>query len=162
MTDEANGSTNGHANGGVPPVDPGPTPAVIVERFVDAIAWGEHRTVWELFGSQARNTVLKVAGLRGMDDDLVARLRDSTASADEYNEFLADLVLGLRADLAGNDLDSLQYETDEVAPGPGQARVVLNVPLAPTLGGVLPMGSVELEVEDGSWKVVRVVPQVTK
>lgn len=137
-------------------------PADLVQAFVHAIAWGEHHTVWDLFGSEARTTVLKLATRRGMADDLVARLRDNTASADEYDEFLGDLILGLRADLEGNDLDSLQFETDPVAPGPGQARVVMNVPLPPTLGGVLPMGSVELTTEDGSWKVVRIVPQVAK
>ncbi len=138
------------------------TPAAMVARFIEAIAWGEHKTVWELFSVEARNTVLKVASKRGMEEDLVARLRDATASRDEYDEFLSDLIVGLRADLAGNDLDVLQYETDPIEPAPGQARVVLNVPLAPVLGGVLPMGSVELAMEDGSWKVVRIVPQVAK
>lgn len=149
MSDEASGAGPGE-------------PVATAARFVGAIAWGEHRTIWDLFGTEARTTVLKVASKRGMAEDLVARLRDGTASQDEYNEFLADLVGGLRADLAGNDLDAVEFEADPVEPGPGQARVVLNVPLAPTLGGVLPMGSVELTVEDGTWKVVRIVPQVTK
>jgi len=137
-------------------------PEQAVREFVTAIAWGEHRTVWRLFGDEARSTVLKVASKRGMEDDLVARLRDGTASEDEYDEFLADLISGLRADLAGNDLDALEYETDTVPPAPDQARVVLNVPLPFPLEGSLPMGSVELTVQDGGWRVVRLVPQVTK
>ncbi|MDQ2826716.1 MAG: hypothetical protein M3Y04_07140, partial [Actinomycetota bacterium] len=60
--------------------------------FVDGVVWGEHRKVWELMGVEARTTVLKVATNRGMDEALVARLRDGTASDAERDEFLADLV----------------------------------------------------------------------
>ena len=54
-----------------------------------------------------------------MDEALVARLRDGTASDAERNEFLMDLIAGLRADLAGNDLDALEYEEDAEPPEPG-------------------------------------------
>jgi len=141
-------------------------------RFIDAVVWGEHRTVWDLMGVEARTTVLKVATNRGMDDALVARLRDGTASDAERDEFLADLVTGLRADLAGNDLDALEYEEDAEPPEPGRARVVISVPVAIGFGGNLPVGSVELATEpstDGSstsggaeWRIERLVPQVTK
>lgn len=151
---------------------PGPTPVDTTRRFIDAVVWGEHRTVWELLGVEARTTVLKVAGNRGMDEALVARLRDGTAGDAERDEFLADLVTGLRADLAGNDLDALEYEEDVEPPEPGRARVVISVPVALGLGGNLPVGSVELATEpspDGSstnggaeWRIERVVPQVTK
>ena len=130
--------------------------------FVEAVVWGKHSTVWDLFGIEARTTVLRVAGKRGMDEGLSARLRDGTASEGERNEFLSDLINGLRADLSGNDLDALEYELDQVAPEPQEARVVLNVPVAPMLGGALPVASVELAIEVGEWKVLRMIPQVTK
>jgi len=134
----------------------------IAREFVDAVVWGEHNKVWELMGLEARTTVLKVAADRGMDEALVARLRDGTSSTAERDEFLTDLVNGLRADLAGNDLDALVYEEDPEPPEPDRARVVLLVPVAIGFGGNLPVGSVELAIEEGEWRVQRLVPQVSK
>lgn len=137
-------------------------PGATARGFVEAITWGEHGKIWELLGIEARTTVFKVATARGMDDGLVARLRDGTASGGEREEFLADLVNGLRADLAGNDLDALEYELDTEPQEEGRARVVLNIPLPAAFGGYLPVGSVELATEDGNWRVARLVPQVTR
>jgi hypothetical protein len=133
-------------------------PDETARAFVDAVVWGEHRRVWDLLGLEGRTTVLKVAANRGMDEVLVARLRDGTATDGEREEFLADLVNGLRADLAGNDLDALEYELDPVGGEPGRSRVVIQAPLNPLLGGYLPAASVELSQESGSWKVERLVP----
>jgi hypothetical protein len=118
-------------------------------------------------GLEARTTVLKVAADRGMDEALGARLRDGTASDGERDEFLADLINGLRADLAGNDLDALEYEEDGTAQEPGRARVVILVPVAVGFGGNLPVGSVELAIEsstagEAEWRIQRLVPQVSK
>ena len=134
----------------------------VARVFVDAVVWGEHRKVWGLMGLEARTTVLKVASDRGMDEGLVARLRDGTASDAERDDFLADLITGLRADLAGNDLDSLQYEEDAEPPEPGRARVGVTVPVAFGFGGNLPVASVELAIEEAEWRIQRLVPQVTK
>ena len=148
--------------------EPGERSALDVGReFVDAVVWGEHRKVWDLMGLEARTTVLKVASDRGMDEALVARLRDGTASDAERDEFLMDLVAGLRADLAGNDLDALEYEEDEVPPEPGRSRVVILVPVAIGFGGNLPVASVELAEESSTsgepeWRIQRLVPQVSK
>ncbi len=145
----------------------GASPIDAAREFVDAIVWGEHLKVWELMGVEARTTVLKVASNRGMDEALVARLRDGTAAPAERDEFLADLVNGLRADLSGNDLDALVYEEDPEPPEPGRARVVISVPVAVGFGGNLPVGSVELATEsstsgEAEWRIERLVPQVTK
>lgn len=156
MSVSGNGSANGSGGGS------GRSPVDTAREFVDAIVWGEHQKVWDLMGIEARTTVLKVASNRGMDEALVARLRDGTAAPAERDEFLADLVNGLRADLAGNDLDALVYEEDPVPPEPGRARVVISVPVAVGLGGNLPVGSVELATEDAEWRIERLVPQVTK
>ena len=126
--------------------------------FVDAVIWGDHKLVWDLLGIEGRTTVLRIAGDRGMDEALVARLRDGTAADAERNEFLSDLVNGLRADLAGNDLDALQYELDSAPHEPGRARVVVHAPLPAALGGTLPAASVELATEAGEWRVERLVP----
>lgn len=132
--------------------------------FVSAVSWGEHRKVWDLLGAEGRKTVLRVAVNHGMDEALAARLRDGTAAKSESDEFLAQLVNGLRADLQGNDLDVLEYSPDPV-PEPGRARVVLVVPLPVGLaesGSGLPIGTLELvESENGEWRVERLLPNVS-
>lgn len=136
-------------------------------EFIDSVVWGEHRKVWDLMGLEARTTVLKVASDRGMDEALVARLRDGTAIDAERDEFLLDLIAGLRADLAGNDLDALEFEEDAEAPEPGRSRVVISVPVAIGFGGNLPVASLELAQESSTsgepeWRIQRLVPQVSK
>jgi hypothetical protein len=139
-------------------------PVATAETFVNAVAWGEHHLVWDLLADDGRETVLRVAATRGMDPALASRLRDGTASGGERDEFLADLVNGLRADLAGNDLDSLEYAIDPAPLEPGRARVVIIATLPEPLsaGGGLPVGSVELVDDDGRWRVERIVPRLTQ
>jgi hypothetical protein len=136
-------------------------PTETVRTFVGAVAWGEHSTVWELLALEGRTTILKIASKRGMDDGLVERLRQGTASDGERQEFLSDLVNGLRADLVGNDLDVLEFEDDPAPAEPGRARVIVNAPLHATLGGSLPVATVDLAVEDGKWRIERLVPRVS-
>ncbi len=145
----------------------GAGPLDTAREFVDGVVWGDHSKVWGLMGIEARTTVLKVASDRGMDEALVARLRDGTAIDAERDEFLMDLIAGLRADLAGNDLDALVYEEDSEPPEPGRSRVVISVPVAIGFGGNLPVGSVELAQESSTsgepeWRIQRLVPQVSK
>lgn len=125
--------------------------------FVDAVAWGEHVRVWELLGPEGRKTVLRVAVNHGMDEALAARLREGTATAGESDAFLAELVAGLRADLAGNDIDTVEYSLDP-APEPGRFRVGMSVPMPDMLAvNGLPVGMVELTEADGQWRVERLV-----
>lgn len=144
-------------------IDQGPALAVARE-FVSAVAWGEHRKVWDLLGPEGRKTVLRVAVNHGMDEALAARLRDGTAARSESDEFLAQLVNGLRADLQGNDLDALEYSPDPV-PEPNRTRVVLISPLPLGLadsGSGLPIGSLEMVSDDsGAWRVERLLPNVS-
>ena len=162
MTDPSgNGSVAANGSGSGSP-DPTGDPVEIARDFIEAVTWGDHNKVWDSFGLEARTAVLKVAGNRGMDEGLSARLRDGTASEAERDEFLADLVNGLRSDLAGNDLDSFTFELDPAPQEPGRARVVVNTPILPPMGGYLPAASVELADEGGEWKVVRMLPQTSK
>ena len=127
--------------------------------FIEAIAWGEHRRVWDLLGPEGRKTVLRVAVKNGMDEALAARLRSGTAGSAESEEFLGELLNGLRADLAGNDLDTLEYSEDGGHDGE-TVRVLLTAPVPPLLGPVgLPVGSVELAELDGQWRVERLTPR---
>lgn len=146
-----------------PELDQGPALAVARE-FVSAVAWGEHRKVWDLLGPEGRRIVLRVAVNHGMDEALAARLRDGTAARSESDEFLAQLVNGLRADLQGNDLDALEYSPDPL-PEPNRTRIVLVVPLPMGLaesGSGLPIGSLEMASDGaGAWRVERLLPNVS-
>lgn len=134
-------------------------PLDAARAFVTAIAWGEHRRVWELLASDGRRTVLRVAVARGMDEGLAARLGGGTASEAEFDHFLADLINGLRADLAGTDLDSIGYQDDPVGHDGGHAWILLTSPMPPELGGDVPVGTVEMAAEEGVWHVERLSPR---
>jgi len=137
----------------------GSGPVDATRTFVDAVIWGDHQAVWELLSAEGRETVLKVAVNHGMDEEMATRLRQGTAAAGELSEFLVDLVYGLRNDLHGNDLDTLEYELDPEAPEPGQAKVVLTAPVPAELGSGLPVASAELSRDGEQWKVERLVPR---
>jgi hypothetical protein len=130
--------------------------------FIDAVVWGEHHKVWELIGLEGRDEVLEVATKRGMDEALATRLRSGTASPSETNEFLADLVNGLRSELAGNDLDNVTFELDAAKSDSQRASVVMHVPLHPNLGGTLPIGTLELSSDGTSWHVERMIALTSK
>ncbi len=134
----------------------GPEP--VARAFVDAVAWAEHTRVWELLSASARLAVLGVAGRRGMDPLLAARLREGTAGGDERDGFLADLLQGIRVDLRGIDLDAVRcVDVDPSAGLAGSAVVTLLEDVAPEMGGPVPVGTVELVVEPGGrWAVARV------
>lgn len=134
-------------------------PLEATRTFVDAVAWGEHRTVWDLLGAEARSTVLRVAVNQGMDEALAARLGEGTATGAELNEFLVELVNGLRADLQGADVDALEYELDTSETEAGRAKVQLTSPMPAELGGGLPACFAELTQENGRWQVERLVPR---
>jgi hypothetical protein len=134
----------------------------VAARFVEAVAWGEHLRVWELFSAEARRVVLRVAVTRGMDERLAARLRDDTAAHSERDTFLTDLINGLRADLRGSDLDSLDFQADPDfgQPDLDRARIMLMAPLiSAALGAPLPVASIELIREAGEWRVEHLLPR---
>ena len=140
-------------------------PDEVARTFVHAIAWGEHHTVWNMLTAEAQRVVMGIATSRGMPEPLAARLRDGTASAAELDQFRGDLINGFRADLLGNDVDSFEYEVDDIGMEPGAVRVVLMVPVPdPRLGSGLPAASLDLrqEGEDNAWHVERLVPRLAK
>jgi hypothetical protein len=134
----------------------------VARSFVQAIAWGEHHTIWDLLSTEGRKAVLRIAVTRGMDEGLAARMREGTAARHERDGFLQDLVNGLRTDLVGNDLDSLRYEPDpDPEADPTRARVILVAPVPELLAarGGLPVGSIELTRQAGAWRVERLLPR---
>ncbi len=138
-------------------------PAETARTFVQAVAWGEHHTVWDMLSDEAQRVVMGIATSRGLPEPLAARLRDGTATQIEVDQFRGDLVNGFRADLLGVDVDTIEYEVDEAIIEPGTARVVLLVPVPdPRLGLGLPTGSLELRQEGEAWRVERLIPRLAK
>lgn len=138
-------------------------PVAVARRFLDAVAWSEHRTVWALLGREGRATVLRVATGRGMDEGLAGRLREGVASSTDEDLFLSDLVNGLRTDLAGTDIDDIELDLEPGPQEPGRARVLLVVPVPAALGVPgLPVGSVELAEDEGAWRVQRLVGRTAR
>jgi hypothetical protein len=135
------------------------SPVDATRAFVEAVGWGEHRTVWQLLSQEGRRNVLRVAVNQGMEESLAARLREGTAAEAELDQFLAELVTGLRADLLNVDVDNLEYELGPEPLADGASRVELLTPVPPELGAGLPAGSAELSEENGSWRVNRLVPR---
>ena len=134
----------------------GSGPVDVARRFVDAVAWGEHTTVWELLSSHARLAVLDVAERRGLDPRRAARLREGTAADDERDEFLADLVHGLQSELVGFDFDAVDYaHVGNGATVAGSILVDLLTELPAALGAAVSVATVELVEEDGRCAVVR-------
>ncbi|GAC1534350.1 MAG: hypothetical protein NVS3B12_14980 [Acidimicrobiales bacterium] len=131
----------------------GEGPEGIVRRFLDAVVWGEHLVVWELLGASVRARLLRIAVDRGMDEALAARLRAGTAALRERDLFLADLVNGLRADLDGCDLDTLETRPDPLTASGTTTPHVQVVSALPLPLGDLPVGSYELVVQDGKWRI---------
>ncbi|MGH9122171.1 MAG: hypothetical protein ACRDYC_09545 [Acidimicrobiales bacterium] len=128
----------------------------LARSFVRAVAWGEHKKVWDLLGTDGRKTVLRIASGRGMNEVMAGRIRDGTATPGQMDEFLSDLVNGLRADLATTDLDAVGFR-DDPAPGDGTpVWVVLTAPMPAALGGDVPVATIEVEKEEGRWVVSRI------
>lgn len=130
--------------------------------FVRAVAWGEHLRVWELLGDEGRRIVLRLATKRGMDDSLSLRIRDGRATSSEMDTYLSDLVNGLRADLAGADLENLSYWADPATAGPSRAWVIMMSPMPAALGGDVPAGTLDLSFSEHGWRVERIIPRPSR
>jgi len=153
-------------NGGAGPAESGASNSegalAVAAAWMEAIVWGDHPKVWELIGVEGRTELLDVASKRGMDEGLAARLSTDAAGPSEANEFLADLVNGLRAELAGNDLDNVTYEIDQDETTADRAAIKMFVPLVAYMGGTLPIGTVYLALEGSDWRVARLIPLTSK
>ena len=134
----------------------------VAAEWIDAIVWGDHPKVWALSGVEGRTELLDIGTKRGMDEGLASRISTDAASPSEMNEFLADLLNGLRAELAGNDLDNVTYEISEEETTPDRAAVKMFVPLVAYFGGTLPIGTVYIVQEGADWKVAKLIPLTSK
>jgi hypothetical protein len=137
-------------------------PLKAAERFFQALAAGDARGLWDCFGEQARAFVLNLGLKRGMDFDLNSRLRQGTASDQEFEEFIGDFLDGVRRDLRGVDIHRVAFESQVEPETSLRVRVTYLVTLGEPGVGIataVPAGSLLMVLEDGDWKVERIIPR---
>ena len=140
----------------------------VVRSFVDAIVWGEHLRVWELFSPDAREHVLRAASRKGLDAVAAERARQETWSRGEADAFLTLLLRGLRVDLSGADLDRILVCDRPVRLDDGSLRFDLedpsDLPPSVTGGASWAAGAVVVErigtsisLPTSTWRVTRLI-----
>ena len=132
------------------------------ELLLLAIATGDHRALWDMLSEGARAYVLNIAVERGMDFDLGSRIRQGTASDAELDDYLTDLLEGIRRDLKGVDLSRLAFESKAEPHAPMQVRVTYFLQMEAAIGDIrpaIPAGSLIMIYEGGAWKVERLIPK---
>ncbi len=144
-----------------PSVSVWPEPAVAsASAFVDAIVWGEHITVWELLSTSGRDAVLSVAIENGLDRVAAARIRDDLADPVALEDFLRQLLGGLRRDLRSVELDEISVDAESASLESEVARVALVAPSRIPGTGPWPAGTVVLSLDSGRWRVDRLEPRL--
>lgn len=134
----------------------------VAEQFLLTVASGDARKMWELFSETAQAYIIGLGHERGMDFDLTSRLRAGTASEEEWDNFLGDLIFGIQHDLSGLDFTRLVFESKAEPEAPMQVRVNYLVRLGPEMEGMqtaIPAGSILLSYQYDQWKVERLVPR---
>lgn len=142
-------------------------PAVeVARRYLEAIVWGQHLTVWELLSPAGRDVVLEAGSRRGLDAVQAARIRQGTSEPAEQDAFLTGLVHGLRVDFASVDLENVSPLNDVVELADGCHQVGLECPATFGDGGWAAGSMVlsEHRSSDGavSWLVDRINPLVSR
>jgi len=139
-------------------------PATVVDRFIRAIVWGEHVTVWELLSEAGREHVLEAGSRRGLDPLQAQRIRQGTSPQQELDVFLTGLLHGLRVDFAAVSLADVRASNpaDPVAVDAVDAvEVSLSCPA--TFGeGSWAAGSIVLSRVEDAWRIDRVHPLVSR
>ena len=127
----------------------------IAERFIKAIVWGEHVTVWEMMSVPGREHVLEAGSRRGLDPLQAQRIRQGTSPQEEFDAFLTGLVHGLRVDFSAVPLDDVRAGSQSSPTDDDVIEVPLHCPA--TFGeGQWSAGSIVLSRSDDSWMVDRV------
>lgn len=133
----------------------------VSREFFAAVSDGDGRRLWELLSEDARAYVLNIAIEGGMDFDRGSRLRQGTASEEEWDEYLTALVGGIQRDLRGVDLERLTFELRREPEVPSVIRVhyLVEVGSGDGSGHRIPAGSLRMVREGGAWRVLRLVPK---
>ncbi len=137
------------------------TAVAAVDRFIQAIVWGEHVVVWAMLSEVGREHVIEAGGRRGLDPLQAQRIRLGTSPQDEMDSFLTGLVHGLRVDFAAVPLDDVRAELPTVPEDAVAIEIALHCPAA--FGeDSWSAGSVLLSRSQDSWLVDRLRPLVSR
>lgn len=129
------------------------------EAFIHAVVWGEHTVLWDLLSDRGRATALAVARHNGLDRVVASRIEDDLADPSELDDFLRQLLGGVRRDLRSVDINEIRV--DEVTmSGAENAAATLVVPsLLP--GPDWAAGQLDLRCDAGGrWRIDRLEPRL--
>jgi hypothetical protein len=90
------------------------SPEYAAQRFIESLAWGEHRVVWEMFSSEGRRHIVEIGIAAGLDRVMAERITSDIAEETEMDEFLSSLMHGLRADFENLSSDKLNVEPTDL------------------------------------------------
>lgn len=155
-------SGNGQGPSAAPDPEDLTAAAAQAERFLQAVDAGDRHAVWDLFSENAQAYVLNRAVDRGMDFDLMSAIRQRTATDEQFESYLEDLLEGLHRDLKGVDVPRLRYEAKPAVEPTGHVHVTYLVEMDVAIGDQrpsIPAGSVVMAREGDTWKVDRLVPR---
>lgn len=130
-------------------------------RFVQAIAWGEHVVVWQMLSEDGRQFVLEAGGRRGLDPLQAERLRQGTSPQDELDSFLTGLLHGLRVDFSAVPLDEVRAVSAPTVVAENRVEVSLSCP-ANFGEGQWAAGTLVMSLVSETWFVDRVQPLVSR
>lgn len=136
--------------------------AEAADRFLRAVVWGEHTRLWVLLSPEGRAAALSVAVANGMDRVVAGRIRDGLADPVEFDDFLRQLLVGLRRDMRSVDLENVTL-VGEPRPGPEDGSVIVELATPSALPGTeaWPAGRLVLSLgPDGDWGVDRLEPRL--
>ena len=137
-------------------------PAEAADRFLRAVVWGEHTRLWALLSPEGRAAALSVAVDNGMDRVVAGRIRDGLADPVEFDDFLRQLLVGLRRDMRSVDLENVNV-AGEPRPGSEDGSVIVELATPSALPGTeaWPAGRLVLSCgPEGDWGVDRLEPRL--
>lgn len=138
--------------------------AEAADRFLRAVVWGEHTRLWALLSPEGRTAALSVAVANGMDRVVAGRIRDGLADPVEFDDFLRQLLVGLRRDMRSVDLENVTL-AGEPRPGPEDGSVIVELVTPSALPGTeaWPAGRLVLSPgPEGDWGVDRLEPRLAR
>lgn len=136
-------------------------PVQVARRFLQAISWGEHTVVWRLLSDSGRSIAISVGLANGLDRTVAGRISDERAGTVELDEFLQQLIGGLRHDLRSVELDELRTAARAEVGGDGTLSIDLLSPSSIPGTGDWSAGRIVLrELPPGSWRVDRLEPVI--
>lgn len=133
------------------------------ESFVHAVVWGEHTVLWDLLSDQGRATALAVARRNGLDRVVASRIQDDLADPSELDDFLGQLLEGVRRDLRSVDTNEIRVaEVSMTGTGMGTANAVATLVVPSLLPGPdWAAGHLDLRCDAGGrWRVDRLEPRL--